>query len=283
MKKKKIKQRHNKKRNTLFLYEALVRELTKSIMKENTSRQKEIIKICKKNFRKDTLLYKEKELYSALLEARSLDKEAAVRFLDVVKDERKLIDNKMLFNEQTRLIGDVNKILNGTPFTNFVPGYKSLASIAQIFSATTPIKEKFLLEHKLIENMTRGDEEKGATLETIDNLAYRTFVKSFNEQYDRTLSAEQRVTIEHYVMSFSDNGVLLKTHLNEEIARLKEGVVAITLSDEVKDDSSMKHQSNVVSEMLNNMSRVPIDDRMINDILKIQALVGENEGKADDS
>ena len=42
-----MKVKHNKKRNTAFLYEALVRELTKAVVEQNVTRSQKIKKILK--------------------------------------------------------------------------------------------------------------------------------------------------------------------------------------------------------------------------------------------
>lgn len=61
-------------------------------------------------------------------------------------------------------------------------------------------------------------------MQHIDNLTYKTFVNKFNETYDKTLRAEQKELLTNYIVSFSDNGVGLKSYLNEEIGRLKNAV-----------------------------------------------------------
>ena len=50
---------------------------------------------------------------------------------EVKKDRFLNADQRSLFNEQTRLIGMMNKRLTSNVFSNFVPGYKSLATISQ--------------------------------------------------------------------------------------------------------------------------------------------------------
>ena len=42
--------KHNKKRNTAFVYEALVRELTQSVVKNNKNKQNKIVSIIKEHF-----------------------------------------------------------------------------------------------------------------------------------------------------------------------------------------------------------------------------------------
>ena len=43
--------KHNKKRNTAFVYEALVRELTESVVKNNKNKQNKIVDIIKEHFK----------------------------------------------------------------------------------------------------------------------------------------------------------------------------------------------------------------------------------------
>ena len=55
--------KHNKKRNTAFVYEALVRELTESVVKNNRNKQNRIVSIIKDHFKQDSVLKEELELY----------------------------------------------------------------------------------------------------------------------------------------------------------------------------------------------------------------------------
>ena len=55
--------KHNKKRNTAFLYESLVKELTKAVVRKQDQRKKKILKIVKENFAKGTPLNDDLFLY----------------------------------------------------------------------------------------------------------------------------------------------------------------------------------------------------------------------------
>ena len=61
-----MKFRHNKKRNTAFLFEALIREVTKAVAEGNKKREAKIIKIIKEHFSKSTELSKELKIYKCL-------------------------------------------------------------------------------------------------------------------------------------------------------------------------------------------------------------------------
>jgi hypothetical protein len=54
-----MKVKHNKKRNTAFLYEALVRELTKSVVEKIPIEAQKIKSILKEHFRSGKILFGE--------------------------------------------------------------------------------------------------------------------------------------------------------------------------------------------------------------------------------
>ena len=59
--------KHNKKRNTLFLFEILIQEMTKCITTKNEERKLETLSIIKKFFADGTELKKEKDLLSNIV------------------------------------------------------------------------------------------------------------------------------------------------------------------------------------------------------------------------
>jgi hypothetical protein len=56
---------HNKKRNTAFIFEILIKELTKSSINENQLRKAAIVDLLKEFFSKDKLLKKDLEIYKS--------------------------------------------------------------------------------------------------------------------------------------------------------------------------------------------------------------------------
>ena len=68
-----MKTKHNKKRNTAFVYEALLREVTKSIVSRDTERKNKAISILKEYFKQGTNLSKELGCYKALIKEDALD------------------------------------------------------------------------------------------------------------------------------------------------------------------------------------------------------------------
>ena len=135
-----MKNKHNKKRNTAFLYEVIVREITNSILEKDQNKKDYLIKVCKAFFSKNSILKKELELYNAINETTELEKSLAEKVLREAKYQYEMLDKNKIFNEQTRLINVLNKFTSGKIFSTFVPDYKNLATLSQIFNNTVTIK-----------------------------------------------------------------------------------------------------------------------------------------------
>jgi len=56
-----MKNKHNKKRNTAFVFEALAREATTAIIKGDQERKAKVVSIVRKHFTGDSLLRKDLE------------------------------------------------------------------------------------------------------------------------------------------------------------------------------------------------------------------------------
>ena len=88
--------KHNKKRNTALVYEALVRELTKSIIKKKKDRQKKVLSIIKESFSPNSVLAKELEIYKALYETTDLEKTTAEKVLTEAKLQYNKLNNVII-------------------------------------------------------------------------------------------------------------------------------------------------------------------------------------------
>ena len=82
-----MKLRHNKKRNTAFLFETLVRELTRSVIRQDEKTKKEVVDILKEHFGSGTVLNKELDLYRSFCETQQLSEASASRLRVEVKKE----------------------------------------------------------------------------------------------------------------------------------------------------------------------------------------------------
>ena len=274
---KKIK--HNKKRNTAFLYEALIREMTKAVVSKNESVKKTILNILKESFSPKEVLSKELELYRTLLETEKVNSITAEKLLYQVREAHHHLGQEDIYNAQSYVINRVNKELSPDVFNNFVPNYKSIATVSQLFgidSSAAGIKRGVLLEQTIVSNLTSEPEQEIVNeLKPIDNLVYKTFSGKFNEVYSQGLLGEQKELLNRYIFSFADNSVDIKIYLNEELARLHTELDTALLSEHIKTDETMVNSTNSVISMIENFRTQPVDKTLIESVLKIQNLVHE--------
>ena len=263
--------KHNKKRNTAFLYESLIKEFTKAVLREDEQKKKIILSILREHFSKNSLLNRELNLYKTLCEVKMVEKDIAEKILAEVKRVYHSLGEQEIFDEQSEVIKKINTDLSKSIFNNFVSNYKTLATISQMFSSKTSIHDRVLLEQKLIELMIT-DAESQTQMQPIDNLTYNVFVSKFNKKYSSSLNESQKETLYRYVSLSGDSSAEFKLFISEEIQRLKQNVMKIMENQEVESDKSLSAKSREVLDMLEGFASQPLNDEMIKKILKIQSL-----------
>ena len=275
--------KHNKKRNTAFVYEALVRELTESVVKNNKNKQNKIVSIIKDHFTNDSVLRRELELYKSIYETRHIEKTTAEKIVGQVKVEHDSLDKKKLFQEQSALINKINRTLSNKVYTNFVPNYKTIASVYSIFQEALPVKDRVLLEENIVEQMSASMETEPQSQQPIDSLVYGSFVKRFNEEYANTLSENQKTLLTKYISSFSDNNLELKVYMNEEIGRIKNFLVSFSNSEKTSENKNIKEKVSKIYDIIDGAKNKAIDTEMLEMVLNAQQLIeeiNENDDKS---
>jgi len=273
---------HNKKRNSVFLYEVLVRELTKSIIKKDENKKNEVLSLLKEFFKKGTILSKELECYKEILDSKGLKKTTVEKIIEEVKKVYFSLGQNALETSHNQLIKKVNEKLTPSIYSTFIPNYKNLATIYQLFnSRKISPKKRIMLEENLIKDLCNEEkkEEQKEKLEPLTKLEFRMFVKNFNEKYGGLLK-EQKELLERYILSSLDD-IELKIYLNEEVGRLKEVVKKSLTLKEISDNVDIKNKTNEVVKVLEGLKEKPFDEIMLEQVLKIQNLSEQIE-KLDD-
>ena len=265
--------KHNKKRNTAFIYEALVREIVKQSVAKNNEKRNAAIQIMKEAFAPKTQLRKELDLYKTLMENNDLQENIAEKILQETKNQHSKVNQEQLFKEQSVTISKINKQLSKSVFNNFVPNYKYLATISQIFGSTSNPKTKVLLESQIVEKLTSKKVEKTENPQ-VSSLVVKTFTKRFNDSYS-TLLESQKQLLSNYISSFADNGLEFNFYLSEEIGRLKEVVVNAQNLEETKNDSTIKENLSKVNDILESVKEKPVGKETLYKILQVQQLEKE--------
>jgi hypothetical protein len=269
------KLRHNKKRNTAFLYETLIKELTKSVVQKDMEKKEKLSSLIKECFAKGSTLFKELNLYRALYETQNLEPKTAEKLLEEVKRLHANLDKTKLFEAQSTLINKMNVILTKGVYSNFVPNYKNLATIYQVFNEETPVKKRILMEEGIVVSLTSKTSCTKEEMKPIDNIVYNSFVEKFNKEYVGKLLPEQKNLLNKYITSFLDNGLELKVYLNEEIGKLKEALQNSINIEEISSDSEMTEKTNKVLQMLEGFKSTKVNKALVQKVLKVQGLLQE--------
>ena len=255
--------KHNKKRNTA------IKEMTKAVVKGQLQKKQQVVETLKKYFSKGKPLYNDLQLYKQVMETKNLKESLGIRFMEEVKKDWESLDRKEIFNQQTELIKEFNQTLPEA-FGNFVPNYKSIATIGQFFNSNgLKAKSRLLIEERVKRLVISHSEAiKEDSLKTVDSLTYKTFVSNFNDTYKESLLKEQRELLTNYITSFSDNGLGLKMFMNEELGRLKEQCESLSegqWSDKIK----------LVKQKLEDFKKKPLTEEVVKDVFHIQQLLSE--------
>ena len=272
----KIKMNHNKKRNTAFLYEALVRHMTKCVLEEQHSQKDQIYSLIKTFFAKGSILNEELKLFKSVLSC-SGEKASASTIEKVISEAKRRydkLDKEEIFTEQSKLIRVVNKKYGKSFYNCFIPNYKDIASISAIFNDSVPVKSKILLEQSLVKSLSQHELLKEEHELAGSNILMKSFITKFNDKYDN-LHEEQKCFLNAFILSLSDDGLSMKAFLNEELGRLKKVITESKETDEIKNDSVMLENTNKVLALFEGFRTKPMTSASLEQVLKIQNLARE--------
>ena len=272
------KTKHNKKRNTAFLYEALIREMTKAVVSNDTERKNKIVDILKESFSSNKTLGKELGLYRALLDSSELDPITAEKLLYQIREAYSNLNSQEVYDAQSHVINRINKEVGLGVYNNFVPNYKSIATVSQLFGVKTgasDIKKGVIIEQQVLQTITRKNSDKTKKqMKPIDNIVFKTFSGKFNDVYSEGLLSEQKELLNRYILSF-DSDTDIKIYINEELARLHTALKDALSSSDIKADKNMTESTNSVIKMIEEFKTQPVDKSLVEKVLKIQNLVHE--------
>jgi len=225
---KKIK--HSKFKNTGFIFELLVRQITSEIMSSNKSIAE---KILKEHFNAKQELSKELKLYQYLINEKYNSEAKAEKFIDTILEARKRLDEKKLTKEKYNLIKEIKETYNLDEFIkSSISNYKTLASIYKIFETITTdtqydptdiVSSRFTITENIINSSIENKDVKikDAVLEEyrkqdedLRAVSYKLLVESFNNKY-KNLTNEQKSLLREYINNINNTGKLIEYVSNE--------------------------------------------------------------------
>jgi len=234
--------KHSKFKNTGFIFELLVRQITSEIMSGTTNSKAE--KILKEYFSAKKELSKELKLYQYLINEKYNSESKAEKFVETVCEARKRLDEQKLTKEKYNLIKEIKQVYNIDEFIkSSISNYKNLASIYKIFEAAITkesfepkdiVNSKFTVVESMINSSIENKDKKVNDRvleeyrkqdEEVRMLSYKMLVENFNKKYNN-LSAGQKNLLKEYINNINNTGKL-KEYVNEEVNTLSDGLKQI--------------------------------------------------------
>ena len=263
-----MKIKHNKKRNTAFLFEALIRELTKTVVSGDSKRGTVIKGILREHFGRGMVLFSELDCFNSITDLKGVDQYTAEKTIHRARHSHQALDQDKIFKEQSRVIKKINTELGKGVYDNFVPNYKSYATLSQIFGEKAPLKNRILMERQIMEGlMSEPDTPAVTDLQPIDTLVVSKFTHSYNDKYQHLLPEQQNL-LSSFVTSFGDGDVDFRIAVGRELQRIREAVEKSLLLPEVNQDPQMVGNTKKVLERLDKFNVSFISEAQILEILK---------------
>ncbi len=205
--------KHSKFKNTGLLFELLTRQITSDILNERDSKSSSILK---KHFNKNSELFKEQRLFSAILDSKFKDKQRAEKMVETsIKAFSLNIDTKKLNREKYEIIKSIKENFDVSDFfKNRIPNYKLMASVHNILTKNYSNPVSYDRSYQtVVENMMtpskKIEESLISELKTENKdlraLAYKILVERFNKKYTGSLTGEQKTVLREYINCISNS------------------------------------------------------------------------------
>jgi hypothetical protein len=174
------------------------------------------------------------------------------------------------------LIAKVNRSLTPKFFANYVPNYKDIATLQQIFGEKVSIPARMLMERQTIEKMTIGEQTLDQINEKIDKYVVHSYLNAFNKKYSDLLE-NQKSLLKKYMTATEDDNTDFVVFLNEELQNISSKLNTAHNVAEIKEDKEILKKLVEVKKRFNALKDEEIDEKYLQKILKFQKLVNELE------
>jgi hypothetical protein len=273
---KKIK--HSKFKNTGFIFELLVRQITSEIMSANKSVAE---KILKEHFNSKKELSKELKLYQYLINEKYNSESKAEQFINTILEARKRLDETKLTREKYNLVKEIKETYNLDEFIKSpISNYKTLASIYKIFETVTSdeqfdptdvVSSRFTIAENIINSSIQNKDAKIKDMvleeyrkqdEDLRAVSYKLLIESFNNKY-KNLTNEQKSLLREYINNINNTGKLneyvsnevtnLVNNLKEVGSKISDKVTKIKLAETISNIKKIKSVKKIKEQHLSAM------------------------------
>lgn len=235
--------KNSKYKNTGFLYDILVRQITNDLLNENENNS---YKVINKFFNVNGSLTKELGLYKMLIDEQFSSEIRALRFIDSVVKSRKKLNDKSLSGSRYKLVKEIKNSYDiDTLFKTRLSDYKLYSSIYKLFEydeSEDPVDiskaKDYVLNHLLRKNENPTKESKiseevskyfnGVDSDT-QQIAYKMAVDKFNKKYNSLLE-DQKDILKNYILNSVNSDDYLQ-FFTDKYSKLKKVYEGLKISD----------------------------------------------------
>lgn len=284
-----IKSKHNKRRNSLLMYEFLVKTISKALIDDDKKRSGIALKILKKHFKPGTELYKEFRLMNALVKTTVSSDHVAASIIKEAKSAVNAHDEKKLDREKSLLIRNINHGLNDENFYDqHVSEYKLYATIQTLVNEwKMPNKdlqligqfEDSLMKHLLDLKEAYKDAQISEDSDGTARMLMKVMTKKLNEKYNGILNDQQRSLIKAYAYSTASND---DTSIKKKLQEIKTDLLKLIDSTSVQDEFKNNHMREKLIETrqtIDQESFGQVDDSTVTRFMLYSRLKDELETK----
>jgi len=244
---------HNKKRNSILLYEFLISSISKSLVENDKKKSSAALKILRRHFKKGTNLYREFRLLNSLVKTSVSSPQVASRILKEAKDAAIQINVEDLNREKSLLIRNINHTINDAGFYDqHISEYRMCATIQQLInewrsddadlSRVAEYEDQLvswlLTPKKSVNEHTISEDSAGTS-----RLLMSVMTKKLNEKYSG-LSDQQKSIIKSYALSTESKD---STHLRTKLEEVRTNLIN-SIDAYAEETKSLPHLSKKLLE-----------------------------------
>lgn len=281
-----MKVKHNKKRNVGLLFAQLSQLVSESMVEGDVPKANSVLSIIKKHFAPGTELFKEFRLFRAIMVTSVPTDSLASSIISEAKTASKNIDMRLLTQQKSALIKDINYNLSESRFYDRrVSDYKTYATVQTLLSewrSGTPdvaVIAKFepeLHSHLMKEKAVQDLHELKST--DANHLVVDILRKKIEEKFGSHLNVDQMSLLREYVFSEDEGVSFLK-----RLSKIKESTLrSLEQFERACENKIIKDQIPSVRESISSLSTNSADDETLSRYLTLMKLTEElTSGESD--
>lgn len=276
--------KHSKKRNSILLYEFLIRHISKCLLEDKKDEANKTLLISKKFFSEGSPLRAELKLFQSVLSSNVKSKDAAFKIVEYACKSAALMNSRMLDEQKSKLIKEINYNLNQDVYNYKVPNYTTCASLQVLFNDSRERKQKIneidkiKLKDNIVSVLSENKKvEQVKVNPTYNNAVYSIIVNKFNEKYKNKLTENQKkVVLQYTTFLISENKNEFMNFLKNESNRVFSKIVNIK-DKQILEDKELTKRLKECAENYKEIIKKPINEEFIVEFLKYVQLVDEIE------